>query len=295
MGGTAELVVRASGDDGGWPPPSLLPDGDTVLHRRFPTSGESNEVIAQSIATGERTFLADLVRDASDVRYVPTGHLVYVLGDTLFGIAFDARTKRTRGAAVPLIQGISRTASTGAQGRYAIGSDGTLAYARGIGDGRAPRTLVWVDREGNEMPLGIQPRAYAYIQISPEGTRLALEIQGQDLQSDGWVYDLERETFQNLTQDPGRNRGAIWAPDGRRIAFSRQRDDSEEIYWQAADGSSSAEPLTRGSGMPLHPIEITRDGKLLYMKATLPRDIFAIPTAGPAGVGAPLLDGPASV
>ena len=289
-GGTSELVadnVRACFG------PRLLPDGDTVLYRRSGGALIPAQVIAQSIATGERTVVANLESGASDVRYVPTGHLVYVLGDTLFGIAFDTRTKRTTGGAVPLVQGVSRSTTTGNFGQFAIANDGTLAYVRGIGGGLAPRTLTWVDRVGRETPLHVPARNYTYVEISPDGTRLALDIRDQE--NDIWVYDLERETLQRLTFDPGRNRGAIWSPDSRRIAFSRQLGDSEEIYWQAADGSGVAEALTLGSGMPMHPVEITTDGTtLLYTKSDLPRDIFTIPVAGPAGVGKPLLDGPAS-
>jgi serine/threonine-protein kinase len=288
-GGTPELIAAAGGAvlfGGG----SLLPDDDTVLYGRNEALN-SFQVIAQSISTGERTVVANLP-SGTYLRYVPTGHLVYADGGTLFGIAFDARTKRTTGSAVPLVQGVLWSNTTGNH-QFAIANDGTLAYVRGISGGLAARTLTWVDRAGRETPLGIQARNYLYVEISPDGTRLALDIRDQE--NDAWVYDLERETLQRLTFDPGRNRGAIWAPDGRRIAFSRQLGDSEEIYWQAADGSGAAEALTQGSGMPVHPSEFTSDGTtLLYTKSDLPRDIFTIPVAGPAGVGTPLLDGPAS-
>ena len=111
--------------------------------------------------------------------------------------------------------------------------------------------------------------------------RLALDIRDEGTAGNGdtFVYDLERETLQRLTFDPGRNRGAIWSHDSQRIAFSRQLGDSEEIYWQAADGSGVAEALTLGSGMPMHPVEITSDGTtLLYTTSNLPRNIFAIPS-----------------
>jgi serine/threonine-protein kinase len=285
-GGTPELVVDTA--DILLPTPRLLPDGDTVLFSRL---ADSDQVIAQSIATGERTVITNLQLGATDIRYVPTGHLVYVLGDTLFGIAFDARTKRTVGNAVPLVQGVSRSTTTANQAQFAIANDGTLAYVRGIGGGLAPKSLAWVDRSGRETRLHMPARNYTYVEISPDGTRLALDIRDQE--NDIWVYDLERETLQRLTFDPGRNRGAIWADD-RRIAFSRQLGDREEIYWQAADGSGAAEALTQGSGVPMHPIEITGDGTLLYTNAGLPRDIFMIPVAGPAGAGTPLLDDPSA-
>jgi serine/threonine-protein kinase len=283
--GPPELIVEAGGAIllGA----ELLPDGDTVLFTRLTTSASHGEVYVQSISTGERTPVVD---DAADARYVPTGHIVYAVDDTLVGIAFDIATKRTRGSGVPLFRGVSRSVGSGARAQYAIANDGTLAYARGIGG--TERTLVWVDRSGGETSIAAPPRNYQYLDLSPDETRVVLDI--RDQANDTWLLDLERGVLQRRTFDPGQNRGAVFSPDGRRIVFSRQIDETEEIYWQAADGTGSPEALTRGSGMPLFPNEITADGTLLYTTSIVPRDFFMIPVAGPAGPGTPLLAAPTS-
>ena len=286
MGGTPELIVDAEGFI--LREPALLPDGDTVLFTRI-SRGTPNaaQTYMLSISTGERSAVVD----GADARYVPTGHLVYAVGNTLFGVAFDAGTKRTRGSGVPLVEGVSRSGFTG-RAQFAIANDGTLAYVRGLSGGSAS-TLVWVERDGRETPIVAPARNYLYVDLSPDETRVALDIRDQE--NDTWLLDLERATLQRLTFDPGSNRGVVFSPDSRRIAFSRELGDTEEIYWQAADGSGSPEALTDGSGTPMHPVDITADGTtLLYSKANLPRDIFMIPIAGPAGPGTPLLAGPAS-
>jgi serine/threonine-protein kinase len=285
-GGTSELIVDAEGAFVF--SPELLPDGDTVLYTRASTATGSGQIYVHSLSTGERSAVVD----GEYARYVPTGHVVYAVGETLFGIAFDAATKRTQGSAVPLVQGISRS-GTQARVQFTIANDGTLAYVRGFSAGLSGRTLVWVARDGRETPIAAPARSYLYVDLSPDEMRVALDIRDQE--NDSWVLDLERLTLQRLTFDPGNNRGVVFSPDGRRIAFSRQLGDTEEIYWQAADGSGSPEALTEGSGMPMHPMDITADGAtLLYAKSNLPRDIFMIPLAGPAGPGTPLLSGPAS-
>jgi serine/threonine-protein kinase len=290
-GGTPELVVDAQDAVLAWP--DFLPDGDSVLFTRLPTgAATSGQVFVQSISTGERTAVLD---GAADAQYVPTGHIVYAVGNTLFGIAFNSETKRTRGGAVPLVEGVSRSGSNGVWTQFAIANDGTLAYVRGIGIAASgdARTLVWVERDGRETPIAAPVRSYLYVDLSPDETRVALDIRDQEY--DAWVFDLERVTLQRLTFDPGNNRGVVFSPDGRRIAFSRQLGDTEEIYWQAADGSGSPQALTQGSGMPMHPMDFTTDGAtLLYAKSNLPRDIYMIPVAGPAGPGTPLISGPAS-
>jgi len=289
-GGTPEVVVPGAGEFVYGP--QLLPDGDTVLFTTFSAGGalDSGQIVAQSISTGERTLI---IGGANDGRYLPTGHIVYAFGDSLFGVAFDVARKQVMGGAVPLVQGISRANGGNPGAQFAVADDGTLVYVRGLGVGYAGRTLVWVDREGHEEPIDVPRRNYQYVDLSPDDTRIALDIRDQE--NDAWVWDLDRQTLQRLTFDPGANRGAVWSPDGQRIAFSRQLDDGEEIYWQAADGSGVAEALTEGSGGPMFPVDFTPDGAaLLYTKSDLPRDIFMIPVAGPAGAGTPLLTGSAS-
>ena len=285
-GGTPEIVVPSEGPT--LYAPQLLPGGDTVLFTRFalnvPTSAE---IRVQSIATGEN---AVVVARGMGARYVQTGHIVYALGNTLFGIAFDARTNRTIGGAMPLVEGVTD--------QFDIANDGTLAYIRNFGGATSEtgaRTLVWVDRAGRITPLGAPARSYTYLALSPDETRVALDI--RDQQFDTWIFDLERETepLRQLTFDPGPNRGVVWSADGQRIAFSRPLGDDEEVYWQAADGAGVPEALTRGSGFPAFPVDFTPDGAaLLYTTSGVPRRTYMIPVGGGAGTGTLLLGGPAS-
>ena len=53
--------------------------------------------------------------------------------------------------------------------------------------------LVWVDREGREEPIGAPPRNYPIPRLSPDGTRIALDVRDQE--QDIWIWDLGRETF----------------------------------------------------------------------------------------------------
>src|SRR5207253_6824593 len=108
-----------------------------------------------------------------------------------------------------------------------------------------PRTLVWVDRQGREEAVKIQPRAFTYARLSPDGTRVALDV--RDQQSDIWIGDPARGTLQRLTNDPGPNRLPTWTPDGTRVAFTAERDGVESIYWQKADGAGVPERLSIGS------------------------------------------------
>ena len=86
------------------------------------------------------------------------------------------------------------------------------------GGRRADRSLVWVDRRGQEEPIkAAPPRAYVYPRISPDGTRVALDIRDQE--NDIWIWDLARQTLTRLTNAPGQDRNPVWTPDGQRLIF----------------------------------------------------------------------------
>jgi hypothetical protein len=78
---------------------------------------------------------------------------------------------------------------------------GTLAYlSGGTFTALARRTLVWVDRQGREEPLGASPRAYQQPRLAPDNTRVALS--SLDEKSDLLVWDLARKKLTQLTFDP---------------------------------------------------------------------------------------------
>ncbi len=72
-----------------------------------------------------------------------------------------------------------------------------------------------------------------------------------------------------------------WSPDGRSVAFSAKREGAWNIYWQAADGTGSAERLTQGTKVEL-PNSFSPDGKrLLFITPdTTPRDIGIVNVEG---------------
>ena len=169
---------------------------------------------------------------------------------------------------------------------YGIAANGTLAFVSGT-DRTARHSLVWVDRDGSEELINAPVRNYQYAQLSPDGTRVALD--SRDEESDIWIFDLARETLQRLTFDPGPNRAPVWSPDGKRVASSRALGNAEDIYWQVADGSGMAEPLTNNSselGLPLFPSSFAPDGSALLFTAG-DDDIWITTIDGTAATSAP--------
>ncbi len=236
--------------------PLLLPDGRAILFTLARNSDwDAAEIVAQSLATGTRRVV---VKGGTDARYASTGHLVYALGNTLLGLPFDAATLAVTGGPVPLVDAVARAVGpvpvglTGAA-HFAMSSDGALIYVPtdAVGGLRQPRrTLVWVDREGREAPLKTPPRAYVYPRLSPDGTRVALDIRDQE--SDIWIWDLARGGLTRLTYGPALEFHGIWTPEGRSVIFSSGEfaTGPRSLSRVAADGPGTAEELTQGVGLP---------------------------------------------
>ena len=71
-------------------------------------------------------------------------------------------------------------------------------------------------------------------QLSPDGTRAVYTVAVPDLQANRlarniWLVSLKTGDARPLTTT-GRDGGAKWSPDGRRIAFISQRDGTSQLY-----------------------------------------------------------------
>ena len=256
--------------------PEVLPDGRAVLFTIFPSDNqaESAQIGVFDLRNGQQKVV---VQGGSSPHYVSTGHLVYGVAGTLRAVRFDPDRLEARGNPTPVLEGVVTKPSGAAS--FSIAPDGTMVYIAGQSD-TAKRTVVWVDRQGHEEPLNVPVRAYAYATLSPDGTRVALDV--REASNDIWIWDLQRQTLTRLTFDPGFNRGPVWAPDGRHLAFSAVGDGVENVYWQAPDGSAPAEPLTHESTIA-NPQSFSPDGALLVFlqPANPPYDLGVVTLKGP--------------
>jgi Tol biopolymer transport system component len=252
--------------------PSVLPGGRGVLFTITAGQAENTQVAVLDLKTGQRKTL---LRGGSAGEYVETGHLIYAAAGTLRAVRFDLQRLEVLSDPVPAAENVM-VASTGAA-NYAVSRSGTLVYLPG---GASGRSLVWVDRQGHETPIKAPTRAYAIPRISPDGTRVALDIRDQE--NDIWIWDLARETLTRLTSDPGLDAEPVWTPDGRRLLFSSTRMGVATLYEQAADGTGTADRLTTST---IQPTSVTPDGTRVVGSATPPNTQWHVvlsPLASPA-------------
>ena len=148
--------------------PMFLPGGEAFLFLAEGGTRRDTRVVVHSLATGERRVL---VEDATLPRYSPTGHLLYVQGGASMAAPFDVE-RLELGRGVPILP-VEATL-------LGLSDTGTLVYladevVAGI------RRLVWVNRAGEEEPVAAPARGYMHPRLSPDGRRVAVDIeQGGD-------------------------------------------------------------------------------------------------------------------
>ena len=264
-GGTPELLIETEVGmqvHG----PTLLPGGEWVLFTLAATSGadrwDEAEIVLQSLETEERR---PLIHGGTDARYVSTGHLVYAVEDVLHAVPFDLTSLSVTGGTVPILDGVSRARGniTGAA-NFSFSDQGLLVYAVDtFGTGLVPKI---VDLDGREETLEIPAGNYTSPHVSPEGQRLALQVD-VDGRVDIWLYDLSGVAAPQPLTFGGNDTAAKWSPDGEWVAYGSAIGGTRSIYRKRADLSGLPEQLTTPEEGSQHwPMSWSSDARtLLYI------------------------------
>jgi eukaryotic-like serine/threonine-protein kinase len=217
--------------------PHALPGGRGVLFAVGMSESESYDDAAIAVVskTGERRML---VEGGCYPRYCPSGHIVYARNGSLLAVPFDIDRLRVTGQPFTVVEGVMMSRNTGLA-NYDIAANGDLLYTPGKADGGA-RTLHWVDRSGRATPLPLPARSYLHPRISPDGRKLAFEIEGST--HDVFVYDFASDVLTNITLD-GISHWPIWSPDGQRIGYRSGPMGKFQLFEVAADRSAPAQRL----------------------------------------------------
>ena len=267
--------------------PQFLPDRESVLFSVF-SEDSSPQIVQMNLKTLARKNIVG----GSAARYVAPNRLVFVSGGALKAVRFNSGTGQVDGEPVTIPGVDPAYAADYGAANYAISATGTLVFtpARGV-IGRSPdlqgglRTLQWLDARGNKEQIAVKAGSYAYPRVSPDGTRVALDVVGTE-NRDIWILDLARLSPTQLTNGPTEDMVPVWSPDGTRIFFASDRTGDFDIYSQAAEGATGPRLELKVPGMQA-PSGFSRDGKQMVVY-NLFRDL-AISTLGQPDHLEPLL------
>ncbi len=266
------LIVTGPGEQAHGP--QLLPGGEWVLFTLTSATGDSRwdeaDIVIESLSSAERRVLR---QGGSDARYVPTGHLVYAFGDALFASPFDVDSLEFSGGPASIIQGVRRPFALGLQtgvAFYGFSDDGTLVYLTAPPSDGVSTFLVTLDRIGNPQPLTGEARNYTRPRISPDGSRVAVEVTEGGRATPAthiWIVDIETGNGTQLTFEGSQNEFPVWAPDSQTFVFRSDRSGRMALYTKSADGSGEAELVFEGSDT-LVATDVLPDGTLLLQDST---------------------------
>jgi eukaryotic-like serine/threonine-protein kinase len=269
-GGTATEVAKpdASKQEIAYAWPSFLPDGRHFLFLLARTGVAT--IAVGELDSSERKVVVP--NTTSSAMFAAPGYVLFVRQGTLMAQPFDAAGIEATGEAVPIAENVQYSPNNDAAA-FDASQSGVLAYR--TGSTAAPLRLVWVDRRGVEQPLSAPPHEYYAPRIAPDGRRVALSL-GVVPDTQIWLYDFNRDTLTRLTFEGAANIGALWTPDGQRIAY---KGPSNNLYWQPSDGSGTAELITTEKLSRNNvPASWTPDGRtLLFTYDTTTRNIWTLP------------------
>jgi serine/threonine-protein kinase len=286
-GGAAEPLTEV-GDNESHRWPQVLPGSKAVLFTSKTNIGAGSFGDAQIevllLDSGERRVLH---RGGTYARYVASGHLVFASEGALFAAPFDIESLSITGTIVPVLEGLSTSANQGGA-QFDVSNDGRLVYAAGD-EREVGSRIVRVERDGTVAPLSDDIRPFADPQLSPDGTRLAVDVSHEG-KRDVWIYDLARRLSTRITSGIGDNWTPIWSPDGDWILYAAGSGDSYGIVRIAADGSGTPETLLEDDVL-VRPLSVSPDNKrLLYFRSPSGRpDVLGLDLE--TGQTAPIVEG----
>jgi serine/threonine protein kinase/Tol biopolymer transport system component len=255
-GGNPQPVTELKGE---WTHryPQVLPRTKAFLFTSCQTLDlETCAIEVQSVSSPQRRVL---VRGGYSGRYLASGHLLYMHQGALFAAPMNLKRLELTGAASPVLEDVSSNVGT-AVAQFDFSRTGTLVYIPGKAS-PPTRSIFWLDVAGSLTPLGLTPRAYRAVRVSPDGTRLALVI-AEASQTNVWVYEWARDRLSRLTFLDGNSEDPVWTPDGKHLVFSSDtRAPGPGIYWIRTDGAGEAQRLFEGAN--LGPRAFSPDGKWL--------------------------------
>ena len=277
-GGQPQAATRIeSPQQGGHRFPHFLPDGRRFLFFAAGTA-TARGVYVGSLDSQESRRLFD--SDSAPV-FAPPDHVLFARQGTLFAQQVDVDRLEALGDPFLVAERVFVGALTNiASVALSASEAGLLAYRVP----EAPRQLIWFDRSGNRVGTVGPPDAALQstaIRLSPDDRHAAVaRFTGGSV--DIFLIELARTGFRRFTFDNAAESGAVWSPDGDRIAFHSFRRGLNDLFEKSVADSSSEKTLLESSENK-NIYDWSSDGRfILYssQNAKTGRDIWALQLDG---------------
>lgn len=226
----------------------VLPGAERVLYGvRFEgDSGRAPEIRVIDIATSEsRTIL----KGSCFATFLAPDILVYQGQGKLLATRVDRQTLLPKGSPVVCVPQVAQSPLPIPVASYLLSPSGTLVYSDDPPQMVEPR---WQAPDGTQSPVveGLKPGPYSDMSVSPDGSKVAVVVTGDDDTSTLCVIDAERGTRTTLTPAYPVIYMPLWCekrPD-ELIFGAGQKIGQVGIYRVRTDGGSAPELLLASNG-----------------------------------------------
>jgi Tol biopolymer transport system component/serine/threonine protein kinase len=225
--------------------PAWSPDGRRIAFWRVQdNSGQRDLATLAADGSGEPVALTDDPAVDWSPAWSPDGRELYFVSDRagtmdVWRIGVDERTGRARGAPVRVgapAEEVAWLSVARRGGQIAYSSRSALHYLQALSfDPQRLRPTA----SPTSLYVGSLPLRDPH--PSPDGSRIALTTSGS--REDLYVLQRDDGELRQLTNDPARDRGPQWSPDGSEIAFYSNRSGTYQLWSIRPDGSG-LRPLT---------------------------------------------------
>jgi eukaryotic-like serine/threonine-protein kinase len=239
LGGLPNALTQVGKPPGGHAAPSWSPDGKWLVFGAVGLNGETR-VWSMSAKGGQ---LRQIVNFSSfDPIFSPDGKAIYFAGIER-GFTFGLWKVRISSDSGEPIGDPIRVADTGPARikRLSVSADGKkLAYTALLISSNlwsVPITSVSGEAVGPPIPLTQETgHRNSSPDFSPDGRKIAYSVTRVGTSSDIWLMDADGKHPTQLTTDPGHDTGAVWFPDGERIAFVSSRSGRSNLWVTTLNG-----------------------------------------------------------
>ena len=260
-GGAPQAIAKLVDGESRFTDPFALPGGAYLVS--VLAGANTDDALRVAVIGPEESQRLIVAERGGSPTFVPggdsgSGHIIYADADRLVAVPFDAIRRVVKGSAVPMVENVAMRPN-GDRAEYTVSKNGTLIFREG-----SLHELVWIDRGTGEIrPMSANLRRFALPRLSPDGRRLAMEMQDSPHQL--WMLDIERDVLAPLTTETAGGHNFAWAPDGQSIVYTRGSKAPPQLGLIRTDGSGTVEQITVAGHGSVFVEDWSRNGTLVLL------------------------------
>ena len=274
-GGAPRQLVEADAVQPAW-----SPSGARIVY--WSNVGGQRDIYTIPAAGGTPLAVTkDAAIDWSPV-WSPDGRFIYFSSDrggamNLWRIAVDQSSGQVLGTPEPVSAGVQASAVV-----PRFSKDGSrlafMSRVASINPVAIPFDPV-TTRAGTPVVLESQNNIRIPSDVSPDGQQIAFYSMGEH-QEDLFISPA-RGPLRRVTDDPGRDRGPVFTPDGRSLVFYSNRDGTWAGWIVAVDGGGLRKIAAPAQGVVY--VQVSPQGDTIVFTADSGRAVFTAPLGSEPG------------